>query len=118
MGMIIIKNYSMPHNCYACDLHNYHECALTTESIEDDYCWNGDSREKHCPLREVEAIPKADYEARLKADMVAMLEELKEQLREMHEDFFETEHYDEAYGVSDSMDEIQQKINALKGEHS
>ena len=62
----------------------------------------------------VEAIPKADYEARLKADMVAMLEELKEQLREMHEDFFETEHFDEAYGVSDSMDLIDEKINTLK----
>ena len=59
------------------------------------------------------SIPKADYENRLKADMVAMLEEIKEQLREMHEDFFETEHFDEAYGVSDSMDVIQQKINDL-----
>ena len=49
-----------------------------------------------------------------KADMVAMLEELKEQLREMHEDFFETEHYDEAYGVFDSMDLIEQKIHKLK----
>ena len=57
---------------------------------------------------------EADYEKRLKADLVAMLEELKEQLREMHEDFFETEHFDEAYGVSDSMDVIQQKINSLK----
>ena len=56
--MVTIKNYRMPHNCYDCDLHNYHECDLTSESIEDDYCWNGDSREKHCPLREVEAIPK------------------------------------------------------------
>lgn len=62
----------------------------------------------------VEAIPKAEYEARLKADMVAMLEELKEQLREMHEDYFETEHYDEAYGVSVSMAEIQQKIDKLR----
>lgn len=59
MGMTIIKNYGMPHNCYDCDLHNYHECNLTNESIEEDYCWNGDSREKHCPLREVEATPKA-----------------------------------------------------------
>ena len=52
-----------------------------------------------------------------KADMAAMLEELKEQLREMHEDFYETEHFDEAYGVSDSMDIIQQKINCLRGEN-
>lgn len=55
-----------------------------------------------------------DYYGRLKVDMVEMLKELKEQLREMHEDFFETEHFDEAYGVSDSMDVIQQKINELK----
>ena len=59
---------------------------------------------------------QADYENRLKADMVAMLKDLKEQLREMHEDYFETEHFDEAYGVSVSMHEIQQKINALRGE--
>lgn len=56
-----------------------------------------------------------DYYGRLKVDMVDMLKELKEQLREMHEDFFETEHFDEAYGVSDSMDVIQQKINELVG---
>lgn len=72
MGMTIIKGYEMPHNCYDCDLHNYHECDLTSESIEEDYCWNGDSREKHCPLREVEAIPKADYDNRLKADLDSM----------------------------------------------
>lgn len=57
-----------------------------------------------------------DYYGRLKVDMLDMLKELKEQLREMHEDFFETEHFDEAYGVSDSMDVIQQKINELKAE--
>ena len=58
--MTIINNYEMPENCYMCDLQNYHECDLTGESIEEDYCWNGDSREKHCPLREVEAIPKEE----------------------------------------------------------
>lgn len=62
----------------------------------------------------VEAIPKADYESRLKANMVAMLVELKEQLREIHENYFKTEHYDEADGVSDSMDVIQQKISELE----
>ena len=113
--MVGIKDFEMPYNCYDCDLHNYHECDLTSESIEEDYCWNGDSREKHCPLREVEAIQKVDYENRLKTDIVAMLEEIKEQLREMHEDFFGTEHFDEAYGVSDSMDVIQERINDLVG---
>ena len=72
----------MPHNCYACDLHNYHECDLTSESIEEDYCWNGDSREKHCPLREIEAIPKADYETRLKNDLAAMLTEIQLEIEE------------------------------------
>jgi hypothetical protein len=56
--MVGIKDFEMPSNCYMCDLHNYHYCDLTGESIEEDYCWNGNSREKHCPLREVEAIPK------------------------------------------------------------
>ena len=106
MGMIIIKNYSMPHNCYDCDIHNYHECDLTSESIEEDYCWNGDSREKHCPLREVEAIPKADYENRLKADMVAMLTELQLEIEELPM----------YYDPLDISDLIQQKINALKGD--
>lgn len=96
MGMTIIKDYGMPHNCYDCDLHNYHECDLTAESIEEDYCWNGDSREKHCPLREVEAIPKAqydelkanitmmrlDYETRLKADRVAILTDIQSEFKE------------------------------------
>lgn len=83
MRMTIIKNYEMPHNCYDCDLHNYHECDLTSESIEEDYCWNGDSREKHCPLREVDAIPRADYENRLKADLVAAFTDLQLEIVEM-----------------------------------
>ncbi len=62
----------------------------------------------------VEAIPKADYEARLKADKVAMLEEIKEQLREMHDDLFELANFAKANGVSDSMDVIKKKINKLK----
>ena len=120
MGMTIIKNYGMPRNCYDCDLHNYHECDLTSESIEEDYCWNGDSREKHCPLREVEAIPKDQYEARLKADMVAMLEELQVEIEEMSGLCTEI-HGDEWNEINtvhsqDVLSLIQQKINALKGE--
>ena len=53
-----------------------------------------------------------------KADMVSMLEELKEQLRKMHEDYFETEHFDEAYGLSDSIAIIEQQIDDLKGEQA
>ena len=113
--MVTIKNYSMPHNCYDCDIHNYHECDLTSESIEEDYCWNGDSREKHCPLREVEAIPKADYETRLKADMVAMLEELQLKIEELEKPHCHNASH--AKGCADKWRVeglIQQKINALK----
>ena len=119
--MVTIKNFSMPHNCYDCDLHNYHECDLTTESIEEDYCWNGDSREKHCPLREVEAIPKDQYEARLKADMVAMLTEIQAEIEENVirkqgvDSGFE---YDYEFIQSEEVVEIiQQKINSLKAEN-
>ena len=114
--MTIIKDYKMPHNCYDCDLHNYHECDLTSESIEEDYCWNGDSREKHCPLREVESIPKADYEARLKADLVAMLEELKKEMNPIKEceyQIYGKEHWN---FVGKCQDAIQDKINKLKEE--
>lgn len=117
--MVEIKNFEMPHNCYDCDLHNYFECDITNESIEEDYCWNGDSREKHCPLREVEAIPKADYENRLKTDLVAMLEKLQLEIKELwdsrYDVWLDTQYY---IGKSDTLEEvdevIQQKIDALK----
>ena len=116
--MVTIKNYSMPHNCYDCDLHNYHECDLTSESIEEDYCWNGDSREKHCPLREVEAIPKDQYEQRLKADMVAVLTELHLKMEEIGDDLYPTEDWDYGYksGVEDMIQLLDERIDRLKGE--
>ena len=111
--MVGIKDFEMPYNCYDCDLHNYHECDLTGESIEEDYCWNGDSREKHCPLREVETIPKADYEARLKADMVAMLTELYMEIEELDNPLdYDFEGYDTC--VVDCEKLIQQKIEKLR----
>ena len=60
----------------------------------------------------IEAIPKADYETRLKADMVAMLEDLRLDFQEA-----------ELAGVLDNKelifadevdDLVQQKINALR----
>ena len=126
MGITIINNYEMPGNCYMCDLHNYHYCDLTGESIEEDYCYNGDSREKHCPLREVEAIPKAqydelkanitmmrlDYEARLKADLVAMLTEIQLEVEEVKTQSGFDEAWDGA--VKQCSEIIQQKIDKLK----
>ena len=114
--MVGIKDFDMPYNCYDCELHNYHECNLTSESIEDDYCWNGDSREKHCPL--IEAIPKADYETRLKADLVAILTELHLKMEELGDDLDPTEDWDYGYksGVEDMIQLLDERIDKLKGE--
>ena len=66
----------------------------------------------------IEAIPKAEYEARLKADMVAILVELQLELEENTVRWY----VGRVDGKSDDVvlmetinDIIQQKINALKG---
>lgn len=63
------------------------------------------------------AIPKAEYKARLKADMVAMLEELKAEIEELYPKARKT--YRDGLtsyceGVDDSREIIQQKIDKLK----
>lgn len=60
----------------------------------------------------VEAIPKAEYETRLKADMVAMLTELQLEFEEIETggDTWELAIKDDCINL------IQQKINALKGD--
>ena len=65
----------------------------------------------------VDAIPKTEYENRLKADMVAMLKELKKDIIELPFPQREPE-YMQGYSycqmnVLDYV--IQQKINALRG---
>ena len=57
----------------------------------------------------VEAIPKADYENRLKADMVAMLTEIQLEIEE-------SENCGKAFhlGLQMASNIIQQKINSLK----
>ena len=55
----------------------------------------------------IEAIPKADYENRLKADMMTMFEELNLEIDEMFARRID-------YTVDKIQDLIQQKINALK----
>ena len=61
----------------------------------------------------VQAIPKADYEKRLKADMVVMLEEID---LEMSEQSFgiQTEPWEVVEKLRKKI--IKQKINALKAE--
>lgn len=61
----------------------------------------------------VEAIPKADYENRLKADMVAILEEISLEIDEMD---CTIDHDFEGYytGHVDCQKLIREKINSLK----
>lgn len=89
---------------------------------EDVKLWWGNVLEDIQDLPTVEAIPKAEYENRLKADMVAILTEIQ---LEIEEEKTNTEHlhYNELEnaenynnGVDTCSETIQQKINALKAE--
>ena len=61
------------------------------------------------------SIPKDQYEARLKADMVAMLTEIQLEIEEMKmQSLTVKEIWNNAIDVCS--DRIQQKINALRGE--
>lgn len=90
MTIAIDKLYmnKMPKSCKECPL-TYLDTRDDTffgvnerRCIIDDSCVDGivSERPRDCPL--VEAIPKTEYEARLKADMVAMLEDLDLQIDE------------------------------------
>ena len=61
----------------------------------------------------VEAIPKDQYETRLKADLVAMLYELKSEIDNMPKYYRYTDHT-RSYIDGDVLGLIQEKINALK----
>lgn len=69
-------------------------------------------------IETVEAIPKADYETRLKADMVAMLTDMQ---LEFEEELNCGAYCDECHESCEDipaiwfLDFIQEKINALKG---
>lgn len=58
------------------------------------------------------AIPKDQYETRLKADMVAMLTEIQLEIEELQGKY--SPYYDEASQHTSEL--IQQKINNLKGD--
>lgn len=76
----------------------------------------------------VEAIPKAEYEARLKADMVAMLTEIQLEIEEHEESIighygketkesdFPSHKIERNNGRKECANLIQQKIDKLKGE--
>lgn len=84
-------HYGISHSYDACDLED-----ILTE----------------CPT--VEAIPKADYENRLKDDMVDMLEDLDLELQEL--DVHGVNCFNQDVIASDDVSKlIQEKISALKG---
>ena len=65
----------------------------------------------------VEAIPKADYENRLKADLVATLTELQLEIEEKFNDRpFSYNHHQRTEFYRDIDEVIQQRINDLRGE--
>lgn len=75
-------------------------------------------------VKPVEAIPKADYENRLKADMVAMLEDLRFQAEENIENIYEKDEdnilmlaqhnaFADCFAQYNSL--IEERIDALKG---
>lgn len=59
---------------------------------------------------------QADYNARLKADMVAMLTEIQLELDEEIYDYKGADMDSEAYAVERCKEIIDRKINALKGD--
>ena len=70
-------------------------------------------------LTTIEAIPKADYDARLKADMVDMLYEIQAEIKKLYKkvtiDNYEVD-VQRNETVSDCYHIIQEKINSLRGE--
>lgn len=65
----------------------------------------------------VEAIPKADYENRLKADLVAMLEELQSEIEECVDGGEGSPQFEQGVDIARAqvVDMIQQEIDKLKG---
>ena len=65
----------------------------------------------------VEVIPKDQYEARLKADKIAMLEELKKEIEDRRTDYDKDSkaEYDIYCAYDRCSRIIQEKINALRG---
>lgn len=97
--MVGIKDFEMPNTCGDCPycIHTADEkryIGYCNTSDDDYYCKALDrfmdydevdggvdilGKPSDCPL--VETIPKAEYETRLKSDMVAMFTDIKDELK-------------------------------------
>lgn len=131
--MVVIEDFEMPESCLMCtkrkclhiDGKAYQMCGLNEDGCLTESWFNSenvskDHRSEYCPLREVEAIPKADYEARLKADLEVILKEMSTEIEEEQADCLKLSNCYERFAINAmaqrSQIVIQQKIDALKGE--
>ena len=105
-----IIDMEMPRFCFECKLKFRGVCPKLIKDV------HGLRRERlpDCPIKEVEAISKGEYESRLKKDMVAMLTEIQLEIEELctppayqEEDYFLS-------GTNRCSELIQAKINSLK----
>ena len=126
MTIAIDKLYlnKMPNSCKECPLtyldtgNDAYFGANERRCVIDDSCVDGMGSERayDCPL--VEVIPKDEYENRLKADMAAMLIELKNELidKSWNIDMYDDNLDFECYYLNDIDKLIQQKIDKCKAE--
>ena len=125
--MVVIEDFEMPESCFRCtkrkclhiDGKAYQMCGLNEDGYLTESWFNSenipkDHRSEHCPLREVEAIPKDQYEARLKADLKAILTDLYMEIEEL--DTPSDDSYDAC--IVDCEKLIQEKINNLQVNNS
>ncbi len=113
--MVGIKDFGMPSCCMNCEMFDgeYGNCDIIGDTQDFEYQWD-ENRPFDCPL--VEAIPKADYETRLKADLKAILVELQLESEECIDGAEGSPQFEQ--GVTNArvqvVELIQQKINNLK----
>lgn len=89
------------------------------KSFEDVQCYDGTGYDIYSDIKEiidkalpVEAIPKSDYENRLKADMVAMLTEIQSEVLKLKS--YESADGQDLAMLADIGILFQQKINKIK----
>lgn len=83
-------------------------------SIDEKNKFIEESKEHFKEWHDMNYIPKADYENRLKADMVAMLETIQIEASNIYPTIYNCCSFTEGIMAYDKL--IQQKINSLKGD--
>lgn len=112
MGKLIDADETIKELKRQRDQYEAHDWINLRESLINDGYDFAITDVKYMPA--VEAIPKADYEARLKADLVAMLTEIQLEIEEMKS--YESPDGQDLVMLADIGILFQQKIDKLKGE--